>query len=99
MAYESMSSKELQCNSSSSGSKGVAFLLGDDNFMAGLALGVFGLTRAVSNTVALLLLLLSLSEEVYTHFLKAGVRRTINDGLLTSETLTGSYIFYYFMTG
>ena len=65
--------------------------------MAELALGVFGLTRAVSNTVALLLL--SLSEEVYTHFLKAGVRRTINDGLLTSETLTGSYIFYYFMTG
>ena len=64
--------------------------------MAELALGVFGLTRAVSNTVALLL---SLSEEVYTHFLKAGVRRTINDGLLTSETLTGSYIFYYFMTG
>ena len=66
--------------------------------MAELALGVFGLTRAVSNAVALLLLL-SLSEEVYTHFLKAGVRRTINDGLLTSETLTGSYIFYYFMTG
>ena len=65
--------------------------------MAELALGGFGLTRAVSNTVALLLL--SLSEEVYTHFLKAGVRRTINDGLLTSETLTGSYIFYYFMTG
>ena len=94
MAYESMRAQKLQQQQQRV--KRGRIPLGGRQLYGRAGLGVFGLTRAVSNTVALLL---SLSEEVYTHFLKAGVRRTINDGLLTSETLTGSYIFYYFMTG